>query len=53
MDHSILANPNKTDKDGTRDEVIPKYKNYFEDKIKTNNNYIKELLSVKNKNLCY
>lgn len=48
---SIFANPYKIGKDGTRDEVITKYKNYIEDKIKNNNNFLKELLSLKNKNL--
>lgn len=48
---SNFANPFKIGKDGTRDEVIQKYKNYITEKIKTNNSLKLELVNMKNKNL--
>ena len=47
---SIWSNPFKIDKDGTREEVIVKYRDYIVNKIQTKN-LIGELLKLKNKNL--
>jgi hypothetical protein len=50
---SIFANPYKVGKDGTRDEVIEKYKIYFYDKIRSNPTFWKdEFVKLKGKNLC-
>jgi hypothetical protein len=48
---SIWSNPYKIGKDGTRDEIIDKYKIYIENKILNEPNMIDELLNLKNKNL--
>jgi hypothetical protein len=48
---SNFANPFKIGKDGTRDDVIQKYKIYITDKLKNNISLQKELIGMKNKNL--
>ncbi len=48
---SIFANPYKIDKDGTREEVIEKYKIYIEDMISNNVEIKKKLLELEGKNL--
>lgn len=55
---SIFANPYKIGKDGTREEVIAKYKRYMMKKINDDKSKTlkKELLALKDKNLgcwCY
>lgn len=55
---SFFANPYKIGRDGTREEVIAKYKRYMIKKINDDktDTVKKELLSLKNKNLgcwCY
>lgn len=53
---SKFANPYKIGKDGSREEVIIKYRNYITEKIKNDKNMLNELLSMKGKNLgcwCY
>lgn len=53
---SNFANPYKIGKDGNRDEVINKYKNYIKDKIKNDKSLEQELINMKEKNLgcwCY
>lgn len=53
---SEFHNPFKIGKDGTREEVLEKYKNYITDKLKNNNQLVEELIKLKNKNLgcwCY
>lgn len=53
---SNFANPYKIGKDGTREEILIKYKNYIIDKLKNNEELKNELLSLKNKKLgcwCY
>ena len=49
-DSSIWSNPYKIDIDGTRDEVLDKYKIYIDQKLK-NKDMVIELLKLKNKNL--
>lgn len=50
---SVFANPYKVGKDGTREEVIIKYKNYMMEKLNNDKDgeLKKELLSLKGKNL--
>jgi hypothetical protein len=48
---SNFANPYKIGKDGTRDEVISKYKTYIIDKLKNNISFRQELVGMKGKNL--
>jgi hypothetical protein len=48
---SIFANPYKVGKDGTRDEVIKKYKKYIIEKIENDKTLRNELLALKGKNL--
>ena len=48
---SNFANPFKIGKDGTRDEVIEKYKIYITKKLKENVLLQEELLKMKGKNL--
>lgn len=53
---SNFANPYKIGKDGTREEVILKYKKYIENKLENNKDLVSELLLLKGKNLgcwCY
>ncbi len=53
---SKFANPYKIGKDGTREEVIVKYKEYIIKKLENDKSLINELLSLKGKNLgcwCY
>jgi hypothetical protein len=53
---SNFANPYKIGKDGTREEVILKYKKYITEKLKNNEALQQELLSMKGKTLgcwCY
>lgn len=55
-DSSSFANTYKIDKDGTRDEVIQKYKIWVREKLKNDISLQKELISMKGKNLgcwCY
>ena len=47
---SIWANPFKIGRDGSRDEVLNKYKIYITNKLK-DKNMLNELLKLKNKNL--
>lgn len=54
--NSIFYNPYKINKDGDRNEVIEKYKIYIINRLKNENDLLKELLKLKNKNLgcwCY
>jgi hypothetical protein len=44
---SIFANPYKIGKDGTREEVIQKYKVYITNKISSDDLYMKELQKLK------
>ena len=56
LESSNFANPYKIGKDGTREEVITKYKEYIENKLENNESLQKELILMKNKNLgcwCY
>ncbi len=48
---SIFSNPYIIDKDGTRQEILIKYKEFIEDKLKNDENFLNELLLLKNKNL--
>lgn len=48
---SNFANPFKIGKDGSRDEVIEKYKKYIMERLENDKSLVKELLSMKNKNL--
>jgi hypothetical protein len=53
---SKFANPYKIGKDGSREEVIAKYKKYITEKLENDDLLISELLSLKGKNLgcwCY
>lgn len=53
---SKFANPFKIGKDGTREEVLLKYKNYIVNRLESDNDLIDELLLLKDKNLgcwCY
>jgi hypothetical protein len=53
---SDFANPFKIGKDGTREEVIQKYKQFISNKIDTQPHIKKQLLDMKGKNLgcwCY
>ena len=53
---SSFCNPYKIGNDGTREEVIIKYKYHIEEKLKKDNELVVELLKLKNKNLgcwCY
>ena len=53
---SNFANPYKIGKDGTREEILVKYKNYIVNKLENNMDLILELISLKGKNLgcwCY
>jgi len=47
---SNFANPYKIGKDGTREQVLLKYKNYIIDKLK-NKDLVIELISLQGKNL--
>lgn len=54
--NSLFCNPYKLNIDGSREEVIEKYKNYITKKIETNIIFKNELLKLKGKNLgcwCY
>lgn len=46
---SIFANPFKIGKDGSREEVIQKYKIYMTEKLDKDKNLVGELLKLKNK----
>ena len=48
---SKFCNIYKIGKDGTRDEVIKKYKSYMINKLESSSQLRKELLELKNKNL--
>ena len=48
---SNFANPYKIGKDGTREEVLTKYKEYITKKLENNNTLLNELLSLKGKTL--
>lgn len=48
---SNFANPFKIGKDGTRDEVIEKYKKYIDNRLKNDAKLQQELIGMKNKNL--
>lgn len=48
---SNFSNPYKIGKDGTREEVIEKYKNYITQKLKENVLLQEELFKMKGKNL--
>lgn len=53
---SNFANPYKIGKDGTREEIIIKYKNYIIEKLNNDKSLLDELISLKGKNLgcwCY
>lgn len=53
---SIFANPYKIGKDGTREEVIVKYKEYMIGKLENDKSLVEQLISLKGKNLgcwCY
>lgn len=51
---SIFSNPYKIGRDGTRNEVIEKYKNFFEKKIRGDETFREKILSLKGKKLgCY
>ncbi len=49
--NSQYANPFKIDKDGTREEVIEKYKLMIEEKISSDNKFKSEIKKLKGKNL--
>jgi hypothetical protein len=48
---SIFCNPYKIGKDGNREEVLEKYKNYIIKKIENDIDIKKELMKLKDKNL--
>lgn len=48
---SPFANPFKIGKDGTRDEVIAKYKEYMINKLNGDSELVKELIALRGKNL--
>ena len=48
---SNFANPYKIGKDGTREEILLKYKNYIVNKLNNNKDLVIELLSLKGKKL--
>lgn len=48
---SLFANPFKVGKDGTREEVIAKYRDYIEKELETSPVLVTELISMKGKNL--
>ena len=48
---SIFANPYRIGKNGTREEVLIKYKCYIIEKLKNNEQFIIELMLLKRKNL--
>ena len=48
---SNFANPFKIGKDGTRNEVIKKYKTYITNKLNNNEELQKELINLEGKNL--
>jgi hypothetical protein len=53
---SVFANPYKIGKDGTREEVICKYKEYLINKLNNDSSLVDKLVSLKGKNLgcwCY
>jgi len=53
---SNFSNPYKIGKDGTREEVIEKYRTYITQKLENNKSLQDELIMMKNKNLgcwCY
>lgn len=50
-DQSIFANPFKIGKDGTREEVIQKYKKYIIGKLDTSITFVNEFIKLKGKNL--
>ena len=53
---SNFANPYKIGKDGTREEILVKYKDFITNKLNNDENLVAELLSLKGKNLgcwCY
>lgn len=49
--NSLFCNPYKLNIDGTREEVIEKYRKYITKKIETEAIFKRELLKLKNKNL--
>jgi len=53
---SNFTNPYKIGRDGTREELIDKYRNYITQKLENNKSLQDELIMMKNKNLgcwCY
>jgi hypothetical protein len=48
---SEFANPYRIGKDGTRDEVLEKYRIYIENRLKTDENLLNELKKLEGKNL--
>ncbi len=48
---SKFANPYKVGKDGTRKEVIDKYRTYITHQLKDDKNFQTELASIKGKNI--
>lgn len=49
--NSIWANPYKINKDQSREEVLQLYMEYIEEKLKSDNNLVNELLKLKGKKL--
>ena len=49
---SIYGNPYVIGVDGTREEVIEKYRKYFNERIASDEEFKKEVLTLKNKILC-
>ena len=48
---SIFANPYKIGKDGTREEIISKYKDYIINKLNGDASLVRQLISLKDKKL--
>lgn len=48
---SIFGNPFVIGKDGSRDEVIEKYRTYFHEKISSDQNFLNEVYKLKDKTL--
>lgn len=44
-----FGNPYVIGRDGTREEVIAKYKAYFYDRIKHDKNFLRQVMALKNK----
>ncbi len=48
---TIFGNPFQMGVDGTRDEVVEKYRKYFEERIQTDDDFLQSVVTLKDRKL--